>query len=229
MPGDGFAFLPSDGPFSDGVVASAGFRIVRARAPVGTALADGYRLVERTVRDAGRPLSALCAMELRIPRPLTRAGFAAFNDAYVAQMRAWDVLVDGHVPAARTNVAPELSPPSEPCLHAFCYTVAGETSPRTFVVSGVPERLGLGGGPEAWWEDIVRTIEARMAALGVGWADVTETQLYAPGSDHGVFASSLSRLAELSRPGIRWFLSRPPIDDLRMEIDVRALAGETSL
>jgi hypothetical protein len=229
MPGDGFAFLPSDGPFSDGVVASAGFRIVRARVPVGTALTDGYRLVERTLREAGRPVAALCAMELRIPRPLTRAGFAEFNDAYVAQMRAWDVLVDRRVPAARTNVAPELSPPSEPCLHAFCYTVAGEASRRTFVVSGVPERAGLGGGPEAWWKDIVATIETRMAALGVEWADVTETQLYAPGSDHGVFASSLPRLAELSRPGIRWFLSRPPIDDLRMEIDVRALAGDTSL
>jgi len=229
-PGAGFRFLPASGPFSEGVVAEPGFAIVRVRAPLQTPLAAGYRLVERTLSDASRPLAALCAMELRIPRPLSRSNFDAFNRPYVDQMRAWNVLVDGHVPAGRTNVAPELLAPAEACLHAFCYTVPSTTARRTFVVSGVPERPGLGGGAADWWNDIVATLERRMAGLGVEWNDATETQLYAPGSDHRVFAAAgLARLAELSRPGIRWFLSRPPIDDLRMEIDVRGLAADTAV
>lgn len=223
----GFRFLPADGPFSEGVVADEGHTIVRVRAPRTTSLSDGYLLVERTLRAGDRPLASLCAMELRIPAPLTRPGFEAFNREYVAQMQRWGVVIDGHLPAARTNVAPELDPPSGPCLHAFCFATPAPGSGKTFVVSGVPERLGTSGGPGGYWNDIVTTVERRMAALGVAWADVTETQLYAPAADHTVFAAaSLARLRELARPGIRWFLSRPPIDDLRMEIDVRALAED---
>ena len=232
--GGGFSFLPTDGPFSDGVVAEPGHAIVRARVPMHLSLTDGYRLVERVLGDAGRPLSALCAMELRIPRPLTRSGFDDFNLAYIGQMRSWNVLVDGHVPAARTNVAPELDPPSEPSLHAFCFTVRSPSSAsserRTFVVSGVAERAGMAGEAPEIWADVVDTLERRMGGLGARWSDVTEMQLYVPRSDHRVFAAaSLARLTELSRPGIRWFLSRPPIDDLRMEIDVRALADDRAV
>jgi hypothetical protein len=105
----GFRFLPTDGPFSQGVAAEPGFQIVRVRAPRYTPLEEGFRLVEATLEHAGRPLAALCAMELRIPKPLTADGFNEFNQGYVAQHDQWGLRVEGHMQAARTNVAPSWS------------------------------------------------------------------------------------------------------------------------
>jgi hypothetical protein len=224
----GFRFLATDGPFSAGVAAEPGFEIVRLIAPRYTPLTEGFRLVERTLDGAGRPPAALCAMELRLPKPLSRAGFDEFNRGYVAQHERWGLRVDGHMAPARTNVAPEIDPPAEPSLHAFCYTIEAETPRTTFVISGVPEPPGTRGGPPAFWKAIVETIDANIEALGVGWADVTEANIYGTRADHGLFGESgLLRFQELVRPGLRWFFSRPPIDDLNLEIDVRGLAGES--
>lgn len=226
----GFRFLAGGGPFSAGVAAEPGFEIVRLIAPRYTPLAEGFRLVERTLDSAGRPPAALCAMELRVPKPLSRAGFDEFNRGYVAQHERWGLRVDGHMAPARTNVAPEVDPPLEPSLHAFCYTVESQAPRSTFVISGVPEPPGTQGGLPAFWKAIVQTIDANMIALRVDWAAVTEAQLYATRGDHELFAASgLPRFAEVVRPGLRWFFSRPPIDDLNVEIDVRALAGETRI
>jgi len=224
----GFRFLATDGPFSAGVAAQPGFEIVRLIAPRYTPLADGFRLVERTLRAAGRPPAALCAMELRVPKPLTRAGFDEFNRGYVAQHERWGLRVDGHMAAARTNVAPEIDPPAEPSLHAFCYTIESHAPRSTFVISGVPEPPGTEGGLPAFWNAIVQTIEGNMTALDVAWADATEAQIYGTRADHQVFGESgLRSFGELVRPGLRWFFSRPPIDDLNLEIDVRGLASES--
>ena len=223
----GYRFLPTDGPFSSGVVAEPGHQIVRVHLPHHTPLAEGFRIVEQTLEAAGRPVAALCAMELRIPAPLTRSGFDEFNRGYVAQHERWGLRVDGHMAPARTNVAPEFDPPSEPCLHAFCHTIAGESPRKNFVLAGVPEPPGT-KGLAACWKAIVGTIDGHLAQLGVAWADATDAQFYGTRTDHEVFASSgLARLDEVSRPGLRWFFSRPPIDDLKLEIDVRGLASES--
>lgn len=223
----GFRFLPTDGPFCAGVAAEPGFGIVRVHPPRGTELEEGFRMVEKHLEESGRPLAALCAMELRIPKPLTREGFDEFNRGYMAQHESWGLRVEGHMQAARTNVAPELDPPSAACLHAFCYTVERGAARTNFVVSGAPEPQGTEGGVAAYWSAIVRILEDRMASLGVGWADATETQLYGARADYDVFAArDLRRFSELVAPGLRWFFSRPPIDDLHLEIDVRGLASE---
>lgn len=224
----GFRFLPTDGPFSAGVAAEPGFVIVKLIAPRDTPLAEGFRLVERTLQVAGRPPAALCAMELRIPKPMSRADFDQFNRGYVAQHERWGLRVDGHMAPARTNVAPEIDPPAGPSLHAFCYTIAGPAPRSTFVISGVPEPPGTMGGLPAYWKAIVEEIDANMTALGVGWADVTEAQIYGTRADHELFGeSALPLFGEAVRPGLRWFFSRPPIDDLNLELDVRGLAGES--
>ena len=224
----GFRFLATDGPFSAGVVAEPGFEIVRLIAPRQTPLTEGFRLVERTLVAVGRPPAALCAMELRVPKPLSRAGFDEFNRGYVAQHERWGLRVDGHMAPARTNVAPEIDPPAEPALHAFCYTIEGHAPRSTFVISGVPEPSGTKGGLPAFWTAIVETIDTNVTELGVGWADVTEAQIYGTRADHELFgASELLRFGELVRPGLRWFFSRPPVDDLNLEIDVRGLARES--
>ncbi|HKC20470.1 MAG TPA: RidA family protein [Candidatus Dormibacteraeota bacterium] len=223
----GFRFLPTDGPFSAGVVAEPGFSIVRAHPRRGTELQEGFRLVEKHLEEAGRPMSALCAMELRIPKPLTRAGFDEFNRGYIAQHERWGLRLDGQMPAARTNVAPEFDPPNVASLHAFCYTVEASGERKNFVVSGAPEPPGTEGGVASYWSAIVRILEDRIASLGVDWNDATETQLYGTRADYDMFAArDLRRFNELVAPGLRWFFSRPPIDDLHLEIDVRGLASE---
>ncbi len=85
----GFRFLPTDGPFSAGVAADPGFQIVRVYPSRYTPLEEGFQVVEETLAAAGRPLNALCAMELRIPKPLTREGFDRFNRGYVEQHEKW--------------------------------------------------------------------------------------------------------------------------------------------
>jgi hypothetical protein len=226
----GFRFLPTDGPFSAGVAAEPGFQIVRVHVPHHTSLTQGFRLVEDVIEGSGRPLAALCAMELRIPKPFSRTEWEDFNGGYVAQWKRWDATVDGHIPGARTNVAPEFDPPPGPCLHAFCYTAQPETPRNDFVISGTPEPEGTPGGLAEYWAAIAGEIEDRMTALGVTWGDATETQLYAMRADHELFASpGLQRLVELARPGLRWFFSRPPIDSLHIEVDVRGLTRESWL
>ena len=182
----GFRFLPTDGPFSAGVAAEPGYQIVRVHTPRDTPLAKGFRMVEETLEAEGRPLPALCAMELRIPKPMTRQEFDDFNVGYVAQLDRWGLTVNGRQPAARTNVAPEIEAPDEPSLHAFCYTVEGVSPRETFVISGAPETPGMQGGLAAFWSSIAKTLEERMTALGVKWANATETQLRHPRGPRGV-------------------------------------------
>ena len=224
----GFRFLATDGPFSAGVAAEPGFQIVRVRAPRHTPLEEGFRLVERTLKAAGRPLTALCAMELRIPKPLAQEAFDEFNVGYVAQHDRWGLRVEGRLGAARTNVAPEIDPPNEPSLHAFCHTVEGEGSRNTFVISGAPEPPGTKGALPEFWTAIVKTLDERMDQLGVSWADATDAQFYGTRADHELFGESgLARFEEVTLPGLRWFFSRPPVDFLNLEIDVRGLSSES--
>lgn len=231
----GYRFLPIEGPFSGapfsaGVAAEPGFEIARVHAPRNTPLNEGFRIVERTLQSEARPIAALCATELRIPKPMTRKGFEEFNRAYVDQIQEWGLVDDGHVPVARTNVAPEIEPPAEPCLHAFCYAASGTSLRPTFVVSGAPEAVGTEGGLPGYWADMVKAIEERLGALGVEWADATETQFYGPRRAYELFArDQLPRLPEMARPGLRWVFSLPPIDDLNLEIDVRGLVRESWL
>jgi hypothetical protein len=225
---NGFRFLPVDGPYSAGVAAEPGFQIVRAHAPHHTPLTRGFRLIEEVLRGSRRPLAALCALELRVTKPFNRTEWAEFNGGYIAQWKQWEVTVDGHIPGARTNVAPEFDPPTEPSLHAFCYTVQAEAGGHDFVISGSAEPDGTPGGLPAYWAAIATELESRMAALGVTWADATETQFYARRADHELFASQgLPHFAELVRPGLRWFFSRPPVDSLNIEVDVRRLTQES--
>ncbi|HEX6350642.1 MAG TPA: hypothetical protein VF160_14790 [Candidatus Dormibacteraeota bacterium] len=216
----GLRFLPTDGPFSQGVAAEPGFRIVRVRLPRHTPLDEGFRRVEQVLEQAGRPTTALCAMELRVPKPLTQAGFDEFNRGYVAKHEKWGLRIEGHMQAARTNVAPELDPPSGPCLRAFCYTEAGDSPRPTFVISGAPEPPGT---QEGLWEAMEKIMDERIEQLGVSWDDVNDVQFYGPREEHAEIAKAGRRF---DGAGVRWFFARPPVEGLRLELDVRGLARD---
>src|ERR1700732_3740491 len=105
----GFSFVKGIGPFSSGAVANEGFEIVHAVTIPVIKLDDGYDVIERHMRDAGRPLNAVCGMELRIPMPLTPAGFEEFNRGYLKRLAAWGVHLDGNNPIARPTLAIEVA------------------------------------------------------------------------------------------------------------------------
>lgn len=184
-------------------------------------------------------------MELRSPRPYTFQGFAAFNADYAAVLENWNVFVKGVNPVARTNVAPVVRSPVEPSLHAFCCTLPTHESLRpTFVVAGggkLPEGLlareaivALGdtsaAGLAAKASFVMDLMAARLRGLGVGWDDVNQTSVYTP---HLISAAVLDILLEqtgqAAEHGIHWHCSRPPIEEIEFEMDLRGIRREIRL
>ena len=236
----GYRYIPSVFQYSGGVAALPGFEIVRVmfRSPVP--LDEGFRRVESIINAAGRPLTALCACELRSPAPFTEASFKTFNERYVATLARWGIYEGGVNPVARSNVCPEINPPSEPSFYAFAYTVKVGNAAPSFVVAGSGEaaegkgtyrdnivRLG-DTSPEGVREKaryVLGEMERRMGAFGHGWRDVTAVQLY---TVHDIFPFLKEEIVRrgAARVGLTWHYNRPPVIDLEYEMDCRGLSRE---
>src|SRR4051812_13907970 len=137
-PHGGYRFLTGIAPYSAGVLAAPGYEIVRATLRAPLPYQAGFELIERHLAEQSRPRAALCAVELRAPQPWSFEGFARFNADYQRLLDDWDVLLDGHNPIARTNVAPSVAAPSQTALYAFSYSAPSDLPP-TFVVAGAGE------------------------------------------------------------------------------------------
>jgi hypothetical protein len=240
----GYRYVKGVFQYSAGVAAEPGFEIERVRFRRPLPLADGFRVVEAQIRGMGRPLTAFCACELRSPAPFTEEGFTAFNRVYVGTLERWGVYRGGLNPVARSNVCPELHPPSEPSLHAFSYTVPTDADAlASFVIAGSgesPEGKGnyrdhivrrgdvsaAGLLEKARW--VLGEMERRMAALGFGWRDTTATQLYTVHDVHPFLADEIVRRGAAAG-GLTWHYCRPPVVELDYEMDVRGVARELVL
>jgi hypothetical protein len=238
----GYAFLEGVYPYSQGVIALPGFAIERARFAQPLPLAQGFAAIAAHLASLGRPRSALCAAELRSPRPFSFGGFGEFNRGYVAVLEEWGLFRDGRNPVARANVAPEIDPPAEPSLHAFCYTVPGGAPSAGFVVAGSGEWPEGGRFPEdivargdtspeglrtkARW--VLDMMEARMRGLDVGWAAATATQAYTVHDLHPFLGDEIVRRGAAAA-GLTWHYCRPPIAELEYEMDARGVALERVL
>ena len=240
-PKGGFSFVKGIGPFSSGAVANAGFEIVHAVGVPVIKLDDGYDVIERHLRAAGRPLNAVCGMELRIPKPLTPTGFNDFNGGYLKRLAAWDVHLDGNNPIARTNVAIEIAPVAEPVLFGFYYTVPSSTRSRTFVLAGAGEVKSMRGtdleivagsdvstaGLTQKTKFIMDLLGERLGEMKMTWADATAINLYTVHDAHPVIASTiLPAIGTAAHRGITWHYSRPPIIAMELEIDAHAVTHE---
>src|SRR5271170_2181190 len=137
-----FRFVTHAFQYSGGVEALEGYAIERARFVKPLKLAEGFAAAEAHMARMGRPPTAFCACELRSPGQFTDQGFVDFNRHYVQQLADWGLFHDDINPVARSNVCPEIDPPSEPSLYAFCYTVPGRAG---FVVAGSGEAGGAEG------------------------------------------------------------------------------------
>jgi hypothetical protein len=232
-------------PFSSGAVANAGFEIVHASFRPLARLTEGYGLIERHMRDAGRPINAVCGIELRMPEALTADGFDEFNRGYIERLTAWGLMVDGLNPAARTNVAPATSALAEASLYGFYYTLRAVGASRpAFVLAGVPEVASREGGRrtivaagDVSPAGLRRKTTCILDALGgvlremqLGWSEASAVNLYTVHDMHPLFASDLlPALGAAAYRGVRWHYARPPVIGLDLEIDGYAARQELVL
>lgn len=237
----GYRFVRGVFPYSAGVAAEPGFEIERARFFSPVPVDEGFRRIGAHLASIGRPGTALCACELRSPKPFSEAGFKEFNKPYVRVLEGWGLFRDGLNPVARSNVCLEVDPPAVPSFHAFAYTVPARPGARPSVhVAGsgeVPE--GRGNYPDfivrkndvspeglrekARW--VLGEMERRLAALGFSWKDVTATQVYTVHDLHPFVADEIVRRGAM-RGGLTWHFARPPVVDLDYEMDCRGVFRE---
>ncbi len=236
----GYRFIPAVFQYSGGVAAEPGFQVERVTFRNPLPLAAGFQRVKRIIETRGRPLTAFCACELRSPLPFTDDGFRAFNEQYVETLAQWG-LYDGKVnPVARSNVCPEIEPPTEPSFHAFSFTTPSAGAAPTLVVAGSGEARE---GGATYRERTVRhgetsadairekalfvlgEMERRLGLLGQSWAATTATQVYTVHDLHPFFGDEIVRRGA-ARAGLTWHLCRPPVRGLEYEMDCRSIAIE---
>jgi len=222
-----YRFLGQAGrPFSGGVAADTDFDIVHATFRRPVSLHDGIDAAIEHVTRQSRPVLAIAGFELRIPKPFSRAGFEEFNKGYIDKLTEVGLSVDGLMPAARTNVSPEVGAPKGPSVYAVSYTINAPGQKSRFVISGAAEEGK--GDPAARLHSIIEQLTANMSRLGVSWADASVIQLYGMDfSPPAVLESVLRPLADGAVHGVRWFPSHPPIDDVTLEVDVRSASKES--
>ena len=242
FPDGGYSFLKGGFPYCQGVRAQDGLAIERVRFARPLPMERGFAAIEAHLKSLARPRTALCAAELRSPKPFSMSGFTGFNEGYVAVLKEWGLFRNGLNPVARSNVAPEIAPPAEPCFYAFCYTVPARQASPTFVVAGSGEWPSGGRFPEdivargdvsstgmqskARW--VLDAMENRLTELGVSWLQVTASQVYTVYDLHPILRDQIVPRAG-NGAGVTWHYCRPPIEELDFEMDVRGVAAERVL
>ena len=235
-----YRFIPAVFQYSSGAQASPGYEIERVQFDRLVPLADGFARIASYIKDAGRPLTAFCACELRSPTAFTEDGFRAFNQHYVKTLAEWGLFDGTTNPVARSNVCPEIDPPSEPSFHAFSFTRPTSHASPSFVIAGGAEARGGAGSyperivryrdlsPDAWREKVrftAREMERRLAEFGFTWTGTTAVQAYTVHDIHPVMADELVRRGA-ARSGLTWHFCRPPVIDLEYEMDCRRVLRE---
>jgi hypothetical protein len=232
-----YRILPAGTVFCGGAIPLAGHEIVHALVSPWVPLKDGYGFIESYLKSIGRPVQALCGMELRSPQQMTLEGFRTFNAPYVEQLTKWDLLLGRYSAVCRTNVVPARDAPKEASLHAFSYCVPSDYQGVTFCISGtadidqrgkiVAEGDVSSAGMKQRLQYCVDVITERLAQLELAWSSVTHTDLCVaqdiPGLLDGVVVPGLQGAAAR---GIRVHLARPPIIGSEVELECRGVRRE---
>jgi hypothetical protein len=239
----GYRYIKAGFQFSSGVAAEAGFEVERARLARPLPLAAGFAAVEAHLSVLGRPSTAFAACELRSAEPFTEQGFNDFNRQYVKTLARWGIFRNDINPVARTNVCPQYDKPREPVLYAFSYTVPARSAHRSFIIAGGAE---VRGGVEGYAQRTVRygdtspgalrekvrfvvdLMEQRLKALGFSWQDAVSTQAYTV-HDIGALIGPEIAARGAAAGGLAWHVTRPPVQGLEFEMDVRGAAREIVL
>ncbi len=249
-PEGNFSFVPAHGTYSRDVLPHDGYQIVHATFALPMPLVTGFDVIKTHLSGLGRPIQALCGMELRIPNALGFEEFGDFNLQYVKLLDTHKLRIgtgsDTKATMTRTNVAPETAAakPIESSVFAFSYVVPGSrTSGRkSFVCSGSGELTGntrdsivalsdvspSGLQAKAHW--VMQMYAARLLSLGLSWQDATTINLYCVHSPNSFFEQEiLSVMGSSAWLGVHWHYARPPVLDIEFEADVRGTALELYL
>jgi len=236
FPPGNYRFIRGPFQYSAGARALPGYAVRRIAFRRPVPLAVGFSRIAATLQAAGRPLTTLCACELRSPAPFTDHGFRSFNEIYVGTLSQWGLFDGALNPVARSNVCPEIDPPAEPCFHAFSFTVA-DSAAASFVIAGSGEASEGQGpyrdrivsygdvSPEGLRQKVhyvVGEMERRLAALGVGWSDTTATQVYTVHNVFPLLADEIVRKGAAAF-GVTFHHCRPPVIGLDYEMDCRGV------
>jgi hypothetical protein len=240
LPQFGYRYIPGPFQYSAGVAALPGFAIERIRFPEAVPLDAGFARIEQYLKHSELPLTAFCACELRSPAPFDDEGFRAFNRVYVGTLERWGIFRDETNPVARSNVCPEIGPPSVPSFHAFSFVVPSSASRKSFIIAGSGEAQE-GSGPysrktvrfgdtssEAMREKaifVLGEMEKRMDALDATWRDTTGVQVYTVHDIHSLLGEEIVRRGAASH-GLTWHFNRPPVSGLEYEMDCRCVQTE---
>ena len=79
FPDGGYAFIKGGLPYCQGVRAQTGYAIERVRFVLPIPVEQGFAAIDAHLATARRPRTALCAVELRSPKPFSMSGFVGFN------------------------------------------------------------------------------------------------------------------------------------------------------
>ena len=236
-----YRFLPGIAPYSCGVVSQEGYELVHVTLRSPVPYREGFERIEATLSRHDVPRASLCAVELRSPKPFTFDGFASFNAEYAAILKSWGLFVDGVNPVARTNVAPSVAPPDVPSLYGFSFARPCDGQRPTFVVAGageLPEGIlqaeGIvargdvsADGIAAKAKFVMDLMENRLRGLGGDWKDVTCLDVYTIHNVEEVVPKIvLGRVGATAIHGVQWFPSRPPIEEIEFEMDLRGVLSE---
>lgn len=243
-PAGGYRYMPGISAFSCGTVAAPGHEIVHVTLAAPVPWRAGFDRIDRHLRETKRPRTALCGIELRSPAPFTFDGFGRFNEGYRALLAEWGVLAGDDNPIPRTNVCPVVAAPGEPSLYAFAYTQPGATPAPTFIVAGAGELRDRAQGPEGIVRHrdtspegvrekarfVMATMQERLRTLGGDFRRVTAIDIYTALPIHAVVLEEvLGPAGAAAIHGVRWYPSRPPIEGLDYEMDMRGVARELVL
>ena len=240
-----YRFLQGIAPYSSGVVAMPGFEIVRIRLQTPVPLKENiFERISQHLSEEGRPIQALCSMELRIPEPLTFEGFKEFNNRYQDMLKDNDLLLGEVNPLARTNISPAVTGITEPSVYALSYTVPVEKKKErpTFIVAGagdLTDQTDLSTSAIIRPDDIsanameekvsmvVKVMTDRLNGLQMNWDAVSSISIYTEVPVHSfLYNTVLKPIGATAVRGTNWYFSNPPIKGLAYEMDMRGLRKE---
>ena len=225
----GYRFLGMPrAPFSEGVVALPGYRLIRATLRQPCSLAEALPRIASYLGSQEHPLASLAGLELRAPRVMTRQEFRACNRDYLSALRQYGFLATDNVSIARSNVVPLSNPPET--HHLLAFTWAAKSDEQTdfpdFLLSGCPEYasgpdrvIAAGDNSETGMAQkalfVFRRLEEHVERLGSAWSRASCVQIY---------TRDKASIAEKYIPGCLKDI-QPNISFLRCLVPVEGFSG----